>query len=97
MDINRIDGVHEPSLNQARQEEQRRRSTEDVRPADQVNISPEAQKAADVARYVSLAKKLPDVRPEKLAEAKERLDAQSVQDDENIYRTVARRMLDDLL
>jgi hypothetical protein len=95
VDINRIDGVHEPSLNKARQEEQRQRSAQDVRPADQVNISPEAKQAAEVARLVSLAKKLPDSRPDKLAQAKERLDSQPLQDD--VYRTIARRMMDDLL
>lgn len=97
MDINRIDGVHEPSLDKTRQEEQRQRSTPDVRPADQVNISPEAQKAADVAKYAALAKKLPDTRPEKIEQAGERLESSPAQEDKNIYRIVARRLMEDML
>ncbi len=96
MDISKIDGVHEPSLNQPRQEEQRRRNVEELRASDGVNISPEAQKAAEVARLVSLAKKIPDVREDKVAQAKERIESQSAQD-QNINRTVARRLLDELL
>lgn len=96
MDINRVDGVHEPSLNQPRQEEQRKRATQETRPTDEVSFSPEAQKAAEVARFVTLAKQLPDSRPEKLAQARERIASQP-QDEENVYRTVARRMLEDLL
>ncbi|MBI5115001.1 flagellar biosynthesis anti-sigma factor FlgM [Candidatus Poribacteria bacterium] len=96
MDISRIDGVHEPSLNQPRQEEQRRRNVEEVRASDGVNISAEAQKAAEVARLVSLAKKIPDIREDKVAEAKERVDSQPSQD-QAVNRTVAQRLLDDLL
>lgn len=97
MDINRIDGVHEASLDKARQEEQRQRSPKNVAPADQVSISPEAQKASEVSRLVSLVKQLPDVRPEKLAQAKERLDSQPPEADEQVSRTIARRMLEELL
>lgn len=94
MDVGKIDGVYEPSLNQPHKEGQHRRKTEEARQGDKVNISPEAQKAAEVARLVSLVKQIPDVRDEKVAQAKERL--QSPEDD-NINNLVARRLLDDLL
>lgn len=96
MDVSKIDGVNEPSLNQPRQEEQRRRSAEEVRSSDGVNISPEAQKAAEVARLVSLVKQIPDSRADKVAEASERIQSQNPQD-EDVNRSVAGRLLDDLL
>ena len=96
MDIGKIDGVNEPSLNQPKQEDQRRRRTEEVREADKVNISPEARKAAEVARLVAMVKELPEVRPEKVAEATERLKSQTA-GDEDVNRTIAQRLLDDLL
>lgn len=94
MDVGKIDGVHEPFLNQSRKEGQQRRQTEEARQGDKVNISPEAKKAAEVARLVSLVKQIPDVRDDKVVQAKERL--QSPQDD-NVNNIVAQRLLDDLL
>ncbi len=97
MDVGKIDGVNEPSLNQPRQEDQRRRrAAEEVRSSDKVSISPEAQKASEIARLVSIVKLLPEVREGKVAEAAERLQSQSA-DDEQVNRTVAQRMLEDLL
>jgi len=96
VDISRIDGVHEPTLNQPRQEEKRQHQAEEVRTSDLVNISPEAQKAAEVARLVSLAKQIPDTRPEKVAQAKARIESQAPQD-EKVNRTVAQRLMEDLL
>ncbi len=96
MDIGKIDGVNEPSLNQPKQEDQRRRRTEDVRQSDKVSISPEAQKAAEVARLVSLVKQIPEVREDEVARAAERIQSQTPQD-EDISRTVAQRLLEDLL
>ncbi len=97
MDISKIDGVNEPFLNQPRQQEdQRRRRADEVRSSDGVNISPEAQRAAEVARLVSLVKQIPDTRADQVAEAKTRIESQNPQD-ENVNRTVAGRLLDDLL
>lgn len=96
MDVGKIDGVNEPSLNQPKQEDQRRRRTEETREADKVNISPEARKASEVARLVAKVKELPEVRPDKVAEAVKRLESQKP-DDEQVNRTVAQRLLDDLL
>ncbi|UCD55965.1 MAG: flagellar biosynthesis anti-sigma factor FlgM [Candidatus Hydrogenedentota bacterium] len=96
MDVGKIDGVQEPSLNQPRQEEQRRRRAEEVQPNDRVNISPEAKKAAEVARLVSLVKQIPDTRQDKVAEARARIQSQAPED-ERVNRTVARRLLEDLL
>ena len=96
MDVGKVDGVNEPSLNQPKQEDQRRRRTEEAREADKVNISPEARKAAEVARLVAKVKELPEVRPDKVAEAVKRLETQKP-DDEQVNRTVAQRLLDDLL
>lgn len=95
MDVGKIDGAHEPFLNQPRQEEQRRRA-EEVRRSDNVDISAEAQKAAEVARLVSLVKQIPDIRQNKVAEARARIESQTSQD-ESVNRTVAQRLLDDLL
>jgi hypothetical protein len=96
VDVGKVDGVNEPSLNQPRQDDQRRRRTEKVQTSDSVSISAEAQKAAEVARLVSLTKEISEVRPDKVAEAKSRLQAQSPQD-ETVNRTVAQRLLNDLL
>jgi hypothetical protein len=96
MDVGKVDGVHEPFLNQPRQEEQNRRRTGEADQSDKVSISPEAQKAAEVARLVSLVKQIPDVREAKVAQAQARLQSQTP-DDENVARTVAQRLLDDLL
>ena len=96
MDVGKVDGVNEPSLNQPKQEDQRRRRTEEAREADKVNISPEARKAAEVARLVAKVKELPEVRPDKVAEAVKRLESQKPNDDD-VNRTIAQRLLDDLL
>jgi len=96
VDVSKIDGAHEPFLNRPGQEDQRRRRTEEVRQSDKVNISAEAKKAAEVARLVSLVKQIPDIRPDKVAQAKARIESQASQD-ENVNRTVAQRLLDDLL
>ena len=96
MDVGKVDGVHEPFLNQPRQEEQNRRRTGEASQGDKVSISPEAQKAAEVARLVSLVKQIPDVREGKVAQAQARLQTQTP-DDENVAQTVAQRLLDDLL
>ena len=96
MDVGKVDGVNEPTLNQPRQEDQRRKRTGEAREADKVNISPEAQKAAEVARLVSLANEIPEVRPDKVAEAKARLESEK-SNDEQINRTIAQRLLEDLL
>ena len=96
MDVGKIGGVNEPSPNRPRQEDQRRRGAEETRGADKVNISPEARKAAEIARLVSLAKEIPEVRDDKVAQAVERLESQKP-DDEQVNRTVAQRLLEDLL
>ncbi len=95
MDVGKVSGPQEPFLNQPRQEDQRRRRAEAVRSGDHVNISPEAQKAAEVKRLVSMVKKIPEVRPEKVAEAKKRIQSETTP--ENVNRTVAQRIIEDLL
>ena len=96
MDVGKVDGVNEPSLNQPRQEDNRRRRAEATQRTDAVDISPEAQKAAEVARLISLVKQLPEIREDKVAEAAARLQSQSSDADE-VNRTVAQRLLEDLL
>jgi len=96
VDVGKIDGVSEPSLNQPKQEDHRRRRTEEVREADKVSISPQARKAAEVARLVSKVKEIPEVRPDKVAEAAKRFESQKA-DDAQVNRTIAQRLLDDLL
>jgi hypothetical protein len=95
VDIGKVEGVNEPSLSQPRQEERRRR-TEESRQIDKINISPEAQKAVEVARLVSLVKQIPEIRQDKVDQARSRLQSQSPQD-ETLNRTIAQRLLDDLL
>ncbi len=96
MDVGKVDGVNEPSLNQPRQEDNRRRRAEATQRTDAVDISPEAQKAAEVARLISLVKQLPEIREDKVAEAAARLQSQSSDADE-VNRSVAQRLLEDLL
>ena len=96
MDIGKIDGPNEPSLNQSRQEDRRGRRAEEVRKADDVAISPEARKPAEVARLVSLAKEILEVRDDKIAETAARLKSEDSKDPQ-VNRTVAQRMLEDLL
>ena len=96
MDIGKIDGPNEPSLNQPRQEDRRGRRAEEVRKTDDVDISPEARKAAEVASLVSLAKEILEVRDDKIAEAAKRLETEDA-NNELVNRTVAQRMLEDLL
>ncbi len=95
MDIGQIGGVNEPSPSQPRKEDQRRRGAGEMREADKVNISPEAREAAEVAKLVSLANEIPEVRDAEVAQAKERLEAQQP-DDEQVNRTDAQRLRGDL-
>jgi hypothetical protein len=96
MDIGQIGGVNEPSPSQPRKENQRRSGAEETREADKVNISPEAREAAEVARLVSLTNDILEIRDDKVAQATERIEAQEP-DDEQVNRTVAQRLLEDLL
>jgi hypothetical protein len=96
VDIGKIDGVSEPSLNQPRQEDQKQRQIEEARRTDNVDISPEAQRAAEVARLVSLVKQIPDIRQDKVDQAIVRIQSESPQD-ETLNQTIAQRLLDDLL
>jgi hypothetical protein len=97
VDIGKVDGVNEPSLNKPQQQDKRSAPrTEDVRKTDDVDISSEAREAAELARLISLAKDIPEVRDAMVAEAKARLESENA-DDEQINRTTARRLLEELL
>jgi anti-sigma28 factor (negative regulator of flagellin synthesis) len=69
-----VGGVPEPAPE--RTTEIRERKREEVRnlaPQDGVRISPTAQLAAEVAKIREMTQEDPDIRPERVAAAKERL------------------------
>ena len=68
-----IGGVPEPQSDRStgvRRRDDDARVSESAPREDDVAISPEAQQAASVARYVQLAKDEPDVRADRIAEAR---------------------------
>ncbi len=69
------------------------RQTEDER--DQLVISSEARAALEVIELTQKVQELPDIREEELARAEENL-RQGNQDDPEVVREVAGRILDDL-
>ena len=69
-----LGGVPDPQPDRAsdvRSKKSEAARTSESAPKDGVAISAEAQEAANVAKYVELAKEEPDVRDEKIQEARE--------------------------
>jgi anti-sigma28 factor (negative regulator of flagellin synthesis) len=60
--------------------------------SDSLAISGEAKEKAKIARYVRIVKEAPDVRPDKVAEAKRKLAAGEY-DRSEVAEEIARRML----
>ena len=73
-----VGGVPEPQSDRSTGVRGRRdddaRARENVAQEDGVAISPEAQEAASVARYVQIAKDEPDVRADRVVEARAALE-----------------------
>ncbi len=91
--IHGIQGIPEPTPERPGPVRDRRR--EEVRgPAaeDGVEISAEAQEAANVRHLVEVARSQEEVRPERVAEAREGIERGDYRDP-NIVREVARRLL----
>ena len=61
---------------------------------DSLAISDEAQEKATIARYVRIVNEMPDVRPDKVAEAKRKLAAGEY-DHPDVADEIARRMLEE--
>jgi len=90
--IKGIGGIPEPTPD--RPANVRDRQTDESRGAevkDDLLISSEAQAAATLARTIEVAKAQPQVRPEKVAQAKERLANGDYKRPE-VVRTVAQRI-----
>jgi len=62
---------------------------------DQLEISSEARAALEIIALTQQVNDLPDIREEELAQAEENL-RQGNQDDPEVVREVARRVLDDI-
>ncbi|MCL4218246.1 MAG: flagellar biosynthesis anti-sigma factor FlgM [Candidatus Hydrogenedentes bacterium] len=92
--IKGIGGVPEPQPE--RPANVRERDRRDVRTEtserDDVNISSEAQEAASTARLVQVARQEPDIRADRVAEARQRIDNGEYKD-LNVVREVAKRIL----
>lgn len=66
--------------------------TEEVTGQDELEISPEARRAVEVARLVEVARDLPDVREDRVDEARDEIEAGRYRD-YDATRETARRLL----
>ena len=96
MDVSGIHGITGPVPERRLEENRKPTATPASKESDKVEISEEGRRAADVARYVSLSKRLPLVRPDRVAAAKSNLRRGVLNDPEAIRKT-AERILEDLL
>ncbi len=60
--------------------------------ADSVNISTEAMSMAESNRIMDIVRSAPDIRADKVAEAKAKLNDPNYLSDENMLRTVGERL-----
>ncbi len=91
--IQGINGVPEPTPDRpAPSRDRRRDEVRDVVQRDDVNISSTAKKAATVSRLVEQAKLDPEIRTDRVAEAKASLERGDYKD-LNVLREVARNLL----
>jgi anti-sigma28 factor (negative regulator of flagellin synthesis) len=91
--IRGINGVPEPTSERSADVRARRREEARVTASqeDGVRISNEAQEAAGVARLVEIAREQPDVRPDRVAAAREHIE-QGEHRRLDIVRRVAQRI-----
>jgi len=73
----------------------REERTEAAKRQDGVDISPEARRAAEVSRFVEVAKSRPDVREQRVEEARANIESGQYRDEE-VVRETAERLVDDL-
>jgi len=91
--IQGINGVPEPTPERpATARDRRRVEGQAPESRDGVEISPEAKEAANVQRLADLAKNEPDIRADRVAVAKERLERGEYKD-LNVLRQVARELM----
>jgi anti-sigma28 factor (negative regulator of flagellin synthesis) len=69
-----------------------REQTENARPRDGVAISADAERASEAARVTQATRNQDEVRPERIAQAREALERGDYQE-ETVLRQVAQRML----
>lgn len=91
--IKGIGGIPEPVPEQPTgvRERAKREEVRNAEAQDGVRISAEAQEAATVARLVQIAKQEPDIRPDRVAEAKEKIERGDYKLP-NVLAEVARRI-----
>jgi len=73
MDISNINGINKVQPAQKAEKSRKTERTEETRSGDRVEISPAAQKAADIARATEVVKSVPDVRIDRVQAAAERI------------------------
>ena len=89
--INGVGGIPEPAPERpANVRDRRDRETAKAERKDDVVISSEAQAAADLARAVQVAKSQADVRAEKIAAARERIDKEEYKKPEVVAKVAER-------
>lgn len=93
-DISGVGGVSRPIDNRPTTS-RRKEEAESVRREDGVQISPEARRAAEVSRLVETARSLPDVREDRVEQARDNIESDRHHDEE-VVRQTAERLIDDL-
>jgi len=88
--------VSEPSQGKPAASRDLEKREKSVERHDDVSISPEARKAAQIARLVAMTKQLPDIRDGRVEEARENLE-RGRHNDEAVIRETAQRLLDESL
>jgi anti-sigma28 factor (negative regulator of flagellin synthesis) len=79
MEINRIGGPSEPARIE-REEVRRKRAAATPAAQDAVNISSEARVASNIVQFAEAIKNLPDIRQERVQQARENLERGSYRD-----------------
>lgn len=100
-DVSRIGGLPNPQRPEdaARVEAERRRAAaargDEAQATDGVAISPEARRAAEALRFAEFARAEPDVRPDAVDAARERLDRGEL-DRPDVVRRAVERLLGEI-
>ncbi|MCD6288359.1 MAG: flagellar biosynthesis anti-sigma factor FlgM [Candidatus Hydrogenedentes bacterium] len=95
-EIQGVGGVPRPVEKRPTTARKEAQTEETVRRQDDVSISQEARQAAEVARFVELAKSQDTVREDKVDEARRDIE-NGAHRDEQAVRETATRMVDDLV
>lgn len=62
--------------------------------SDQIQISDQARSALEIQRYADIAKKMPSVRPDAVAQAKERIASGFYDNNSDVLKKTAGNILD---